>query len=222
MRHIYVSFVSIAFVSILLRPAAFAQTPQPGYDTSPGAQTGQQVFGSYFSSDIDTVGVYNGNVLLQIGLISLPGREISIHLGVSYNSQKWEQVDCGGVACGEYTGGWRLTDNFGSPPHAINVLPIVRREATLLTGCTTTPQYELDAYWVDGFGTKHRYKAVVNGGGTCSDPQAPSWNSQTLPNLDTDASIYSTDASGIEAITYKNGSVLRVTPPVQITTVNGN
>src|SRR5438094_4337709 len=125
MRSIRVVVSSIVASAIIVSWSApvSAQAPRPGYDTSPNGQTGQQVFGSYFSSDLDTIGPYNGNVLLQISLINLPGREIPMRVGISYNSQEWDQVDCGGVACGEYTGGWRLTDTFGSPPHAVNVLP---------------------------------------------------------------------------------------------------
>jgi hypothetical protein len=56
---------------------AFAQA-QP--DTSPGAQTGVQPYGSYFSADIDTIGLYNGNLMINLGLFNLPGRELSMGL----------------------------------------------------------------------------------------------------------------------------------------------
>src|SRR2546426_667518 len=108
-------------VSILLFLAGrgvFAQDPtpnQPVFDTSPNGQTGIQVFGSYFRADIDTIGLCNGNIVLRIPLISLSGREIALSLNVAYNSQKWERADCGGLSCGEYTGGWRIDDPTSVP-----------------------------------------------------------------------------------------------------------
>ena len=53
---------------------------QTSYDTSPGAQTGQQIYGSYFGSDIDSIGLFNGNLNLNISLVSLPGRELPMRL----------------------------------------------------------------------------------------------------------------------------------------------
>src|SRR3989304_2878391 len=90
----------LAFALMSTLPGlAFGQV-QIGYDTSPGAQTGQQISGSYFASDTDRIGLYNGNVMLEIPLVPIPGRELSANLTLSYNSQKWEQADCGGMQCG--------------------------------------------------------------------------------------------------------------------------
>ncbi len=196
-------------------------------DTSPGAQTGKQAFTSYFSSDIDKIGLYNGNVLLELSILSFPGREIPIDLILSYNSQKWELVDCSGIPCGEYTGGWRITTGFGAPPREMDgVIPIVRRAADLLAGCTSIPQYDLNAYWMDAFGTKHRYKlANIAGSGSCASPVEPSWIDRTLASLDTDASVYysgSDDQRTGEKITFKNGNVLQMYPTARLTTPNGN
>src|SRR5438552_19183653 len=104
--------IILAFVVLGLPHRGWSQTQ---YDTSPGAQTGVQVYGSYFASDIDTIGLYNGNVSLKIDLFSLPGRELSTNLGFSYNSEKWEQKSCtdgsgGTYTCSQYTGGWRMAN----------------------------------------------------------------------------------------------------------------
>src|SRR5215471_13080820 len=86
---------------------------QTNYDTSPQSQTGTQVYGSYFSSGIDTIGLYNGNLTLSIPLFSLPGRELPYGLTLTYNSQKWQQNSCSGSPCGQYTGGWQKSNVFG-------------------------------------------------------------------------------------------------------------
>jgi hypothetical protein len=54
----------------------FAQTQ---YDTSPGAQTGVQLFGSYFATDIDSVSNFNGNLHLSIPLFSLPEQFMDLY-----------------------------------------------------------------------------------------------------------------------------------------------
>src|SRR5262245_39166382 len=100
-----VCHISIGFALLLalLAPSLLAQTH---YDTSPPAQTGTQVYGSYFGTDFDQVGLYNGNLQVRIPLYDLPGRDISVARVLVYNNQKWEQRDCGGYTCGQYTGGW--------------------------------------------------------------------------------------------------------------------
>src|SRR5437867_11476009 len=82
--------LSFALLLVCVAPRqGFSQTM---YDTSPPAQTGEQIYGSYFSTDIDTVGLFNGNLHVGVGLLSRTGRELSTSLGFSYNNQKWENT----------------------------------------------------------------------------------------------------------------------------------
>ena len=72
--------------SLLAAPVAFGQAAY----TSP--ETGIKPLGSYASwGGIDSVSLTNGNLLLNIPLFSLPGRELPVSLGVSFNSQFMEQ-----------------------------------------------------------------------------------------------------------------------------------
>ena len=60
----------IVSVFFSLIHSAFAQ----GLDLSPSAQTGPLPFAAYFNGDIDSVSIYNGNVSLDIPLLTLAGR----------------------------------------------------------------------------------------------------------------------------------------------------
>ena len=124
---------------------------QTSYDTSPQAQTGQQIYGSYFGTDIDTIGLYNGNLTLSIPLFSLPGRELPYGLTLTYNSQKWQSNTCSGSPCGQYTGGWQKANVFGSAPSFF-----VQYDAW----CGLN---RYNVYWIDGNGTKHRYASPCAG-----------------------------------------------------------
>jgi hypothetical protein len=117
------------------------------YDTSPPAQTGTQVYGSYFSTDVDQVSLFNGNLNLHIPLYSLPGRELSAGRMAAYNGQKWEQRDCGGYPCGQFTGGWTLTGPFGSDPSFF-----AQYQACELSSGAYLPAYAMNVYWKDGNG----------------------------------------------------------------------
>lgn len=120
---------------------------QSSYDTSPSGQTGGRVLGSYFSSDIDSVSLTNGNLHLNIPLFSLPGREFPLRLNLDYNSQFFEQrtvIDPDGVPqqIMEFLG-WRQDAGIGGT----------------LTGTQTGGgnNWQLDVYWIEANGTKHRF-----------------------------------------------------------------
>jgi hypothetical protein len=85
-RRAYVIAITLAIVLA----GTWKASAQTNYDTSPSAQTGVQVYGSYFATDIDTIGLFNGNLHLSIPLFSLPGRELPYGLSLVYNAQKWE------------------------------------------------------------------------------------------------------------------------------------
>src|SRR5204862_166583 len=75
-------------------------------------------------------------------LLSLAGRELPVSVGVTYNSLKWEASTCSGFPCGNYTGGWRKSTLFGEAPSFF-------QDGT-----------GWNVYWIDGAGTKHRYKTT--------------------------------------------------------------
>jgi hypothetical protein len=135
----------------------FAQTQ---YDTSPGAQTGVQVFGSYFAADIDSVSNFNGNLHLSIPLFSLPGRELSYGLSLSYNAQKWEGDYVYGNQYGHYTGGWTKANVFGGDFSFFN--QHIANEFEDRSIC--------EVYWIDGAGTKHKYVPDPNETVWCGCP----------------------------------------------------
>lgn len=159
---------------VLLPAAAIAQTT---IDTAPPAQTGQQVYGSYFSSDVDTVGLYNGNLMLNIGLFSLPGREIPLGLSLSYNNQKyqtlwWSDGSAGFVvdAYTIYTGGWRIANPFGDDLQVgVNTSDLGWDEVDT---CFWTGTFV--AVWIDAVGTKHTYTKDDGFMWACSEePELP-------------------------------------------------
>lgn len=182
------------FVAVILVSAAIDLSAQTDYDTSPQAQTGQQVYGSYFGTNIDSVGLYNGNLSLSIPLFSLPGRELPYGLTLTYNSQKWEQMDCSGSPCGLYTGGWQKSNLFGSAP-------------SFWLGSDTSCSYSrYNVFWIDGSGAKHRYAT------SCTSSQPSGWDNLTLNTLDSDGSTFSTGnyesyGSAPAQINFKNGNV---------------
>src|SRR5262245_50568229 len=56
---------------------------QAGY-SSP--DTGNKVLGTYFSADVDTIDMQNGNLHVHIPLFSLPGRELPVSVALDYNA----------------------------------------------------------------------------------------------------------------------------------------
>ena len=104
----------LVFQALLICLAAFPVLAQTNYDTSPGSQTGTPAYGAFFSAGIDNINVYNGNLNVNIPLFSLPGRELSMGISLTYNSKAWESRTCGGSTCWDHTGGWRVIDPFGS------------------------------------------------------------------------------------------------------------
>jgi hypothetical protein len=75
---------------LILLVFAIAQAAS-AQSSSSSPETGHKVLGSYFASDIDSVSLSNGNLHVGIPLFSLPGRELPVSLGVSYDSQFFER-----------------------------------------------------------------------------------------------------------------------------------
>ena len=74
-------------------------------------QTGIAPSASYFHGGIDSIHLANGNLFLDIPLISLPGRELGTGLRLTYNSQKKSYVWPYGPLPG-----WQISDPIGDLP----------------------------------------------------------------------------------------------------------
>jgi hypothetical protein len=207
--------------------SATALQAQTNYDTAPQSQTGEQVYGSYFSTDIDTIGLYNGNLSLSIPVFSLPGRELPYGLTLTYNSQKWESDLCSGSPCGRYTGGWKKGNVFGDVPSFF--AQYVSWEFNPDYGYFMA-KFDMNVFWIDGNGTKHRYKGTA---WTGSQYILPGWDNLTLNTLDSDGSTFSTGqymnyGSDPARINFKNGNILYFRdhsaswPAYDYVTPNGN
>jgi RHS repeat-associated protein len=211
-RHIHPLFLTIAAV-LCIGLNASAQT---SYDTSPQSQTGDQVYGSYFGANIDTVSLYNGNLTLSIPLFSLTGRELPYGLTLTYNSQKWQNNTCGGTPCDFYTGGWQKTNVFGSDPSFFAQWNTCDYNPN--DGYQYEDKFDLNVYWIDGSGAKHRYKGTgwntypYNSCSNGNNGYQGSWDSISLPTLDSDGSTFWTgnyESWGPDParINFKNGYI---------------
>ena len=139
----FIRMLRVLVPLIAICSSAAALRAQTNYDTAPQSQTGEQIYGSYFGSNIDTVGLYNGNLTLSIPVFSLPGRELPYGITLVYNAQKWQSDSCSGYPCGLYTGGWQKTNVFGSDPSFFATYDHCGPDGF-------TPVYEMDVYWIDG------------------------------------------------------------------------
>ena len=177
---------------ILLLAFPLDAAAQTLHDTSPSGQTGQQVYGSYFSAEVDAVSLYNGNVNINLPLFSLGGRELPVGVSVSYNSLMWASAYCGGTPCARYTGGWRVVTPF--PTESLSLYKTY-------AGCDYIsgqyrPRFTMNAFWIDGAGTKHRYTTSAHGtsglwwlSGCVGGLTEPGFDSLTLNSLDSDGSF---------------------------------
>ena len=134
--------VTSLFLLILGSSVAFGQA------TFESPETGEKVLGSYFATDIDSVSLTNGNLLLNIPVFSLPGRELPLRLNMTYNSQFIEQRT--------------VYDEFGNPQELWEFLGW-RKDAGIggtLTAETTdlgNDNYQFDIYWVAPDGSKYLF-----------------------------------------------------------------
>src|SRR5688572_26086730 len=135
---------------LLLSQALLAQSPN---------QAGRVPYGSYFDSETDSVNLYNGNLMVNLNLLTLPGRDLSTGLHLVYNSQGWKEVQEPGYSNSYYAGGWRLTNPLGEG---------VFIHSYEETGCSPG-EYWSGAYtvyyeWRDGTGASHFYSVNITGG----------------------------------------------------------
>ena len=194
------------------------------YDTLASAQTGRPHWGSFFEGAVDSINLYNGNVMLDLPLLTRPGREISTGLRLTYNAQNWETILQNYMSIfpyGLYTGGWRLYDPIGERPF-FSVLNTACWEGT-----PAQEEWWVQAWWIDGLGTKHRYSTILyTEAEQCYSNPQPSIDNLVL--LGDDVFSYNgselwTGASPYEAvIRFRDGSVIEFAESPTFRTANGN
>src|SRR5262245_19169755 len=96
------------FLLLILGRVLLAQSP-----SAPGCSP----FGSYFDTNIDGINLYNGNLMINLNLLTLPGRELSSGLQLVYNAQGWVEVPDleNGGTYSYYAGGWKLNAKAQAP-----------------------------------------------------------------------------------------------------------
>ena len=139
----------IAMAALGLLLAASVASGQTTY-TSP--ETGIKPLGSYASwGDIDSVSLTNGNLLLNIPLFSLPGRELPVSMGVSFNSQFMERRTMVGPMGQTVTvwesQAWHKNTGIGGTLSG--------------TSRSTTDGLFIEIYWIGPDGSKTRFSDTV-------------------------------------------------------------
>ena len=132
--------------SLLAASVAFGQAAY----TSP--DTGIKPLGSYASwGGIDNVSLTNGNLMLNIPLFSLPGRELPVSLGVSFNSQFMERRtvpgEMGQLVTVWESQAWRKNTGIGGTLSG--------------TSRSTTDGLFIEIYWIGPDGSKTRFSDTV-------------------------------------------------------------
>ena len=205
-----------ALLAVFMIATAATATMAQGIDGSGG----RRPYGSYFDAGIDSINIYNGNLMLDINLFSLPGRELSTGLRLTYNSQKWQQVDLLGWPSNLYSGGWRVFDPIGERP--IYRVEYARCE---WNGLWLDDYYNIIANWIDGLGTRHVYSAQVSvqAGSECmSSPYPAADNTFLMPDAADGSQLWTGDATSPAALTFKDGTRITFGATPRITTRNGN
>jgi RHS repeat-associated protein len=125
----------------------FAQSPQG---------LGRAPFGSYFNADLDSINLYNGNLMLDIPLFSLPAREgLSTGLRLTYNAQGWVNGSTQYETYGYYVGGWTIANPIGEA----SVEPYLTYcDDSLYPLVQPTGYWSLDIRWTDPSGSVHPYQ----------------------------------------------------------------
>ena len=139
------------FVMFFLGRALLAQSP---------AGPGRAPFGSYFDANIDSINLYNGNLMINLGLLTLPGREDSTGLRLVYNAKGWIEVPDleNGGTYSYYAGGWRLNPSAGLP-----TLYSYEEASCYENGGYHTGTYDMVWQWADSSGAAHDYTQQITG-----------------------------------------------------------
>ena len=139
------------FVMFFLGRALLAQSP---------AGPGRAPFGSYSDSNVDSINLYNGNLMIGLNLVTLTGRELSSGLRLVYNAHGWIEVPDleNGGTYSYYAGGWGVNPSASAPT-------LFSYEET---DCDYFEGYHLGDYdvvwqWTDSSGSAHYYSQQLNG-----------------------------------------------------------
>jgi len=157
--------------ALLILLAARTVHGQTSYDTTATAQTGEKVLGSYFSTDIDSVSLTNGQLHLSIPVFSIPGRELPLRFSLDYNSRFFEKrlvltEEQDWIPLYEWYG-WRANSGLGGS------LTATLTYVGLWDPCCMHEKYRLDVYWIQSNGTKHRFTKEVVHYCCPTPPQSP-------------------------------------------------
>lgn len=88
-RKIFCSCWLLIYV-LLVGPALAQRVPEQEFEkTTPSAATGISPMGTYSFGSIDSISLQNGNLCLNIPLLSLDGRGIDLGISLIYNSKTW-------------------------------------------------------------------------------------------------------------------------------------
>ena len=191
-----------------------AQAP----DNSPDKLLGRRPYASYFDADIDSVNTYNGNLLLDITLFTLPGRELPVDLRVTYNSKGWQAYYQQGI----YHGGTRVHTPVGQVYLNLN---LVSCELYSPYPETYYEEWEPSGLWIDGAGIYHSYTAGLVSmyrlaeEGACADP--PYSAVYELSPATAGDPWMITEGAASAKIVFKDGSVLDGSSG-RLITPNGN
>jgi hypothetical protein len=116
--------------------------------------SGRVPFGSYFDAGVDSINLYNGNVMLDIPLFDIKGRELSTGLRLIYGSQGWVSETGLYGSYYYYSGGFKVVRTEGLDS---SVIPV-------LTGCSLdegaqlpVAHYDIFAQYVDETNAGHEY-----------------------------------------------------------------
>jgi len=124
--------------------------------------TGAKVLGSYFKNDIDSVSLTNGNLNVNIPIFSLPGREIPLTLGMTYNSQAIQQrtsYDDEGDPTNYWEFyGWRKAAPLGG---SLKASMSLQNPDCALPSCTTMT-WSITIQWTKGDGTVYSWSTTRN------------------------------------------------------------
>src|ERR1700761_8022996 len=103
-----------AFIFFVVSLAAYAQQ-------DPSTQMGMAPYMTFQNGDVDHVNTGNGNVYIQIPLLSYPqkGNKLRMNFFIRYNHPQWQvniTSDPSVVGEGDYVGQWTYTDMFDQAP----------------------------------------------------------------------------------------------------------
>jgi RHS repeat-associated protein len=180
------------------------------------AQTGKPNFGSFSESGFDVVNNQYLNILFSIPIVSSSGRGVPLSLSLVNNSLIWQNTGSAWTPIvdnnGNPTWGWtkdfpaggvlHFTPNVFSVPCPVNKLTVTHYSGF---------------YYVDAFGTNHRFSAIDYYATAC-----PAWQGGTQTAYADDHTGYYADGGNLSfSVTAPNGKNV-VNGNGTVVDINGN